>query len=777
MGEISHAAVLGAGVMGAGIAAHLANADVPVTLLDVAAEGPEGRSAIAEGAVARMLKTEPAAFMSRRGAALVTPGNIDDDLGRLGDADLIVEAVVEDLAIKQALYRRVDEVRKKGSIVSSNTSTLALSTLTKGMPKSLCRDFLITHFFNPPRYMRLLELVAGPDTRPDAVATVRDFADRRLGKGVVLCHDTPGFIANRIGAFWMQSAVVEAFERGLSVEEADALMSHPIGVPKTGVFGLIDLVGLDLMPRVDESLAAQMAEDDPYHGIRRELPLVRKLIETGYTGRKGKGGFYRLNTQGGKRVKEAIDLKTGDYHPAAKPVLASLDASKAGGLRALVAHADKGGAYAWAVLSKTLSYAASLVPEIADDIHAVDRAMRLGYNWRDGPFALIDRLGAGYFAARLVEEGAAVPPLLADAAQAGGFYRRDQAHNQYLTTRGAYAEIVRDEGVFLLADVKRMAEPLARNASASLWDVGDGVACLEVHTKMNSIDAGVLAMMQKALAIVAKGHRALVIYNEGEHFSAGVNLGLALFAANIAAWPMIEGLLAQGQQTFKALKYAPFPVVGAPSGLALGGGCEILLHCDAVVAHAESYIGLVEAGVGLVPGWGGCKELLARFASDPKRPRGPMPPVAAAFETIGLAKVAKSAFEARELGFLRPTDGITFNRERLLADAKARALELADGYKPPQPVALGLPGPSGRAALDLALGELRRKGAATAHDMVVAGALAEVLTGGDGADHTEPMGDDAVLDLERAAIMRLVRTEPTLARMEHTLATGKPLRN
>ena len=591
------------------------------------------------------------------------------------------------------------------------------------------------------------------------------------------CHDTPGFIANRIGIFWMQCAVVEAFERGLSVEEADALMSHPIGVPKTGVFGLIDLVGLDLMPRVDESLAAHLAEGDPYHGIRRELPLVRKLIETGYTGRKGKGGFYRLNTQGGKRVKEAIDLKTGDYHPAAKPVLASLDASKAGGLRALVAHADKGGAYAWAVLSKTLSYAASLVPEIADDIHAVDRAMRLGYNWRDGPFALIDRLGAGYFAARLVEEGAAVPPLLAEAAQAGGFYRRDQAHNQYLTTGGAYAEMVRDEGVFLLADVKCTSEPLARNASASLWDVGDGVACLEVHTKMNSIDAGVLAMMQKALAIVAKGHRALVIYNEAEHFSAGVNLGLALFAANIAAWPMIEGLLAQGQQTFKALKHAPFPVVGAPSGLALGGGCEILLHCDAVVAHAESYIGLVEAGVGWCRAGAAARSCWRASPATPSGPAGrcrrlPPPSRPSAWPRSPSRRSRRGSWASSG-----PTDGITFNRERLLADAKARALELADGYKPPQPVALALPGPSGRAALGLALGELRRKGAATAHDMVVAGALAEVLTGGDGADHTEPMGDDAVLDLERAAIMRLVRTEPTLARMEHTLATGKPLRN
>ncbi|MFQ5958160.1 MAG: enoyl-CoA hydratase-related protein, partial [Alphaproteobacteria bacterium] len=423
------------------------------------------------------------------------------------------------------------------------------------------------------------------------------------------------------------------------------------------------------------------------------------------------------------------------------------------------------------------AYAAALVPEIADEVHAVDRAMQYGYNWTCGPFEMIDRMGADYLAERLREEGREVPPLLARAAAAGGFYRVSEGRLQYLATGGAYADLPREDGVLLLSDVRLASEPLARNGSASLWDIGDGVVCLEVHTKMNTIDPDVFAILRKALDVVPKDHRALVIYNEGEHFSAGVNLGIALFAANVAAWPMIEGLVAQGQELYEALKHAPFPVVGAPSGLALGGGCEILLHCDAVQAHAESYIGLVEAGVGAVPAWGGCKELLSRLAADPKRPKGPMPPVAAAFETIGLAKVAKSAFEARELGFLTPADGITFNRERLLADAKAKALALAEGYRPPEPVALTLPGSGGKAALDLALRDLRVKGVATAHDEVVAGALAEVLTGGSAADPTEPVSDDAVLALECAAFMRLVKTEATLARMEHTIATGKPLRN
>ena len=776
---IETAAVIGAGVMGSGIAAHLANAGVPVLLLDIPKDNGAGRNALAEGAIQRMLKADPAPFMHRRCARLITPGNTEDDLDRLAEVDWIVEAVVEDLAIKQALYERIEAVRRDGSLVSSNTSTLPLARLTEGLPARFARDFLITHFFNPPRYMRLLELVAGAKTRPEALADLADFADRRLGKGVVVCHDTPGFVANRIGSFWMQCAIVEALDHGLTVEEADAVMGRPLGIPKTGVFGLLDLVGLDLMPKVDASLAGALPKDDAYHGLRRPWPLLDKLIAEGYTGRKGKGGFYRLDTSGGKRVKQAIDLTTGDYAPAAKPALESLAASKAGGLEALVEHGDKGGRYAWAVVSQTLSYAAGLVPEIADTIHDVDRALKLGYNWKYGPFELIDRLGAAYLAKRLERDDRAVPPFLRAAAKAGGFYRVHEGRLQFLRVEGGYADVPRPEGVVLLEDIKRRSEPLAKNASASLWDVGDGVACLEVHTKLNTIDPDVIAMMGTAIKTVEKTEhlKALVIYNEGTHFSAGANLGLALFAANTGLWPMIESMVENGQKTYRKLKHAPFPVVAAPSGLALGGGCEILLNADAVQAHAESYVGLVEAGVGVVPAWGGCTELLTRLAADPKRPKGPMPPVAAAFETIGMAKVAKSAMEARDLAFLRAEDGITFNRERLLADAKAKALELARDYTPPAPAELTLPGPSGQTTLAFAVRDLRAKGVATAHDETVAEALTEVLSGGANADPTEPVAADSVLALERAAFIRLVHTEPTLQRMEHTLETGKPLRN
>ena len=775
MAEIKKVGVIGAGVMGAGIAAHITNAGVPVVLLDIVPEGAEKRDALAEDAVKKLLKADPAAFMHKRNAKLITTGNIEDHLDRVADCDWIIEAVIEKVEAKHAIYGKIDAVRKPGSIVSSNTSTIPLAVLCEGMPGGFARDFLITHFFNPPRYMRLLELVAGETTRADAVQAVRRFADVALGKGVVECKDTPGFIANRIGIYWLQCGVLEAMEAGLTVEEADLVCGRPMGIPKTGVFGLLDLVGLDLMPHVLGSLAGALPETDAFHAVRREPELIRKMIADGYTGRKGKGGFYRLDTSSGKRVKEAIDLETGAYHPAQKPRLDSVEAARKGGLRALMEHPDKGGRYAWRVMARTLGYAAHLAPEIAGDIVAVDEAMRLGFNWKYGPFQLIDQLGAAWFAEKLKADRLPVPDLLATVG-AGTFYRTHGGRPQHLTFDGGYADVRRPTGVLLLSDVKLRSEPLARNASASLWDIGDGVVCLEFHTKMNALDLGTLAMVGKAVDIVADGYQALVIYNEGSNFSAGANLGLMLFAANLAAWPMIEDMLVRGQDAYKALKYAPFPVVGAPAGMALGGGCEILLHCDAVQAHAEFYVGLVETGVGVVPAWGGCKEMLLRWSASPLRPRGFMPPVIKVFETVGTATVARSAPEARDLLYLAADDGITMNRDRLLADAKARALDLVDGYTPPQPPEISLPGPAARVALTMVLYGLRRLGKATPHDEVVAKVLAGVLSG-DGTDVTESLTEDDLLALERRAFMELVRHPATIARIEHMLDTGKPLRN
>lgn len=776
MAGIEKVGVLGAGVMGAGIAAHFANAGLPVVLLDIVPEGATDRNVIAAGAIEKMKKTKPAPFMSAARARLVTPGNLEDHLELLADCDWIVEAVVERLDVKQSVYRRLDAVRRPGTIVSSNTSTIPISHLVEGLPETFARDFLVTHFFNPPRYMRLLEVVAGKATRPEVVAAVTAFADERLGKSVVACKDTPGFIANRIGTFWLEAATKAAIEGGLTVEEADAVAGRPMGFPKTGIFGLLDLVGLDLGPHIAASLLATLPADDPYREIYEDRPLLRRMIAEGYTGRKGKGGFYRLDREGEKKTKLAIDLATGEYRPQTRPRLASVTAG-AKDLRKLVEHPDKGGRFAWQLLSRTLAYAASLVPAIADDLTAVDEAMRTGYAWKWGPFELIDRLGPAWFAARLAAEGRPVPPLLA-AVGDGTFYRVEAGRMQVFGTDGAYHDVVRPAGVLLLSDVKLAGPPVAKNASASLWDLGDGVLCLEFTSKSNSLDEAILRQLQKAMKLIENGRfRALVVHNEGTNFSVGANLGLALFAANIALWPAIEALIAEGQRVYKALKYAPFPVVGAPSGMALGGGCEILLHCDAIQAHAESYIGLVEVGVGVVPGWGGCKEMLARWIANPKRPGGPMPPVAKVFEMISTAQVSTSAEEAREMLILREGDGITMNRDRLLADAKAKALALlAAGYEPPAEPVFQLPGPSAKAALDLAVAGFRASGAATPHDEVVAGKLACILSGGD-TDITDTVSEDELYRFEREAFLELVRHPATLARIEHMLATGKPLRN
>lgn len=773
---IEKVAVFGAGVMGAAIAAHFANAGIPVLLFDIATEDGDDRSAIARNAVARLLKTDPEPFMHRRNAKRVTPLNIDDDIDQLSECDWIVEAILERLDLKQALYRKIEAARKPGSVVSSNTSTIPLATLTDGMPDSFAADFMITHFFNPPRYMRLLETVAGPNTRPEAVAAIQDFADRRLGKSVVPCRDTPGFIANRIGIFWLQASVVHAMDTGVSIEVADAVMGRSIGHPKTGVFALLDMVGLDLMPHVLKSMADGLSKDDPFFDIYREPELIQSMIADGYTGRKGKGGFYRLKPDTTEKVKEAIDLSTGRYRKADRPKLKSVKAARKQGLRALIKHPEPGAQYGRWVILRTLAYAAQLVPEIAEDIAAVDEAMRTGYNWKKGPFELIDDLGTGWFADTLKQDGIAVPPLL-ETAGGRSFYRREDGRLQHLTTEGTYQDVPRPTGVLLLSDVKRRSKPVARNWSASLWDIGDEVLCLEFHSKMNTLDPLTLSMVRKAIALGRAGKcRALVIHNEGSNFSVGANIGLLMIAAKLRAWFAVGYLVRMGQKAYRDLKRAPFPVVGAPSGMALGGGCEILLHCDAIQAHAESYIGLVETGVGIVPGWGGCKEMLLRWNASGDRKGGPMPPVINCFRTIAMAQVAKSAEQAKELLFLRPEDGITMNKDRLLADAKEKALALAADYTPPLEAEVALPGPSGAVALSISIDQFRRLGKATPHDVTVGGYLAKVLSGG-ATDMTETLSEDALLELEQSALLDLARHPATQARISHIVKTGKPLRN
>ncbi len=781
MTDFKKVAVIGAGVMGSGIAAQITNAGIPVVLLDIVPDGAENRNVIAEGAVAKMLKAktlEP--FMLKRNAKLIECGNLEDDLDKLSDCDWIVEVVLEDLNIKHATYEKIAKHRKKGSIVSSNTSTIMLSQLMEGMDKDMAKSFMITHFFNPVRYLRLLEIIQGDATNQDAVDKVAQFCDVHLGKTVVHCNDTPGFIVNRILTFWMQKAINTVLDNNVPIEIADAVMSKPIGVPKTGVFGLVDLVGVDLMPYLSKSLLSTLPDDDEYRKIARDIPFVDEMIAAGYNGRKGSGGFYRLNpdTPKGVREKQTVNFaskgfdENASYRKSDKPSLASVSAGKKG-MRAVLETDDIGGVYAKEVLVHTLAYAASLVPQIADGVYDVDRAMQMGCNWKFGPFEMIDQLGAAWLVSEIEASGHEVPKLLKSVGE-GPFYKIENGQKYVFGTDGKYHVIERDQGVLILEDIKLKSKPLYKTASASLWDIDDGVICLEFTGKMNALDEQVFETIAKAIKLIGDGqgdYKALVIYNEGTHFSAGANLGLAIFMMNIALFPQIEEFVAGGQRAYMALKHAPFPVVSAPSGFAFGGGCEILLHSDHVQLHSETYTGLVEVGVGIVPGWGGCKELVLRYqereAEQFKKnmnaigqerlwfspDKTPMGAVRKAFEVIATATVAKSGAEAKEIYF-RDSDGITMNRDRLLFDAKEKALELVEGYEAPSKRDdIRLPGPTGKAALDLAVGDLRRSGKATPYDVTVSSALASVLTGGEKADWTEPMNDDDLLKLERTEFM------------------------
>jgi 3-hydroxyacyl-CoA dehydrogenase len=804
MTDFKKVAVIGAGVMGSGIAAQITNAGIPVVLLDIVPDGADNRNVIAQGAVAKMLKAEPAPFMLKRNAKLIECGNLEDDLDKLGECDWIVEVVLEDLNIKHATYEKIAKHRKKGSIVSSNTSTIPLAKLMEGMDKDMAKSFMISHFFNPPRYMRLLEIIQGDATNQDAVDKVAEFCDVHMGKTVVHCNDTPGFIVNRILTFWMQKAINTVLDNNVPIEVADAVMSKPIGVPKTGVFGLVDLVGVDLMPYLSKSLLSNLPDNDEYRKIARDIPFVDEMIAAGYNGRKGSGGFYRLNPDApkGTREKQTVNFLTQgfdentSYRKSDKPSLASVSAGKKG-MRAVLETDDIGGVYAKEVMVHTLAYAASLVPQIADGVYDVDRAMQMGCNWKFGPFEMIDQLGAAWLVSEIEAAGHEVPDLLKSVGD-GSFYKIQDGQKYVFGTDGKYHAIERGEGVLILEDIKLKSKPLYKTASASLWDVDDGVICLEFTGKMNALDEQVFETIAKAIKLIGDGqgdYKALVVYNEGTHFSAGANLGLAIFMMNIALFPQIEEFVAGGQRAYMALKHAPFPVVSAPSGFAFGGGCEILLHSDHVQLHAETYTGLVEVGVGIVPGWGGCKELILRYqereAQQFKKSmtaidsdglwfspdKTPMGAVRKAFEVIATATVAKSGAEAKEIYF-RDSDGVTMNRDRLLFDAKEKALDLVEGYEAPSKRDdIRLPGPTGKAALDLAVGDLRRSGKATPYDVTVSSALATVLTGGDKADWTEPMNDDDLLKLERDEFMKLVQNEGTMARIEHMLAKGKPLRN
>ena len=774
---IQRVAVIGSGVMGAGIAAHCANAGCEVLLLDIVKEGGD-RSASAKAAVQQMAKSNPEMLMHKGNVKLISAGNIEDDLDKLSEADWVIEVIVENLGIKTSLYASMSEHIGPDTIVSSNTSTLPRSELVEGMSSEMTSRFLITHFFNPPRYLPLLEVVTSPEVDDSVTERLCSFADERLGKRVIMCNDTPGFIGNRLGVYFIQRAFKATIDHGFTVEQADAMLGRPLGIPKTAVFGLMDLVGIDLSVHVIESLISHLPEDDPFHDIvGTGEDIIQEMIADGYTGRKGKGGFYRLNKEGGKRVKEARDLTTGEYAPADRK--AAFPSARMGkqGLGPLMDYPDEGAAFVSDILLDSLAYAAHLVPDVTDDVHSIDSAMKAGFNWKRGPFEMMDSIGAASMVERLEASGRSVPPFLTTAADNGGFYSIEDGEIQRLSSDGSMVAVARPESTLTVADLKRRGKPLKRNGSASIWDMGDEILLVEYHSKMNAMDPMNIEMLVNAVDLAeSEGWKGIVIGNDGSNFCAGANLGLVLFAVNLAAWKDVEDFIAAGQDTYQAVKYCEVPVVAASAGMCLGGGAEVLMHCDAIQSHAESYIGLVEVGVGIIPAWGGCKELMGRLRDFGLVSEGPMGPVMKAFEYIGTAQVAKSAEQARSMGFLGPSDGITMNRDRLLADAKARALELSSGYEPPEPRTYNLPGPTGRTALELAVRDLALSGQATPHDVVVTNELAWILSGGD-TDMTETTEEDDILTMEREAIGRLGRHEDSLARMEHMLETGKPLRN
>ncbi len=812
MRTIQKAAVIGAGAMGSGIAAQLANAGVDVWMLDIVPPDATDRNVVANRAIERMLKAAPATdplnagFMIPENAQRITPGNIEDHLAEaVRDADWIVEVVVENLTVKRDLFARLETLKKPGAIVSSNTSTIPLRDLVEGRSADFKRHFIITHFFNPPRFMHLLEIVGSPETDPDILTFMTEFGDERLGKNVIVCRDTPAFLANRIGIYYMFRAINESIDRNMRIEVADAVLGTPMGFPKDGIFGLLDLVGIGIIPLVTDSLLKTLPEDDPF---RREdhqtgLGLVDSLLKDGRWGRNSpKGGFYRMQKNAdGTKQKQAINLGTGEYYGFEKPKLKSVKASRREGPRAVLETDDELGRFAWAVVRDTLLYAAILLPEMADDIQDVDRALHGGYNAKFGPFELIDQIGIDWFTRRLRAEGVELPPALKIAGNRP-FYkeengRRYRLHFDFEKQSADYVEIVDRPGTLSLATIKGRGKPLISHYSASLWDAGDGVTCLEFHSKMNTLDPSVLWVLNESIRFMQANpsrYKAMVIYNEDKNFSLGANLGLIQAGFEGAQHPatkslrlagfmesrmmgLTENLIYQGQSVFSALRYAPFPVVGAPHGMALGGGCEILLHCDALQASAETYMGLVESGVGLIPAWGGCVRYLERACQAETMRGGPVPPARQAFQTIMMPQfsVSNSAQDGREKLWLRPGDGITMNRDRLLADAKARALALAENYTPPEPPTFRLPGEGGKSALRMAIDDFYAKGDATWHDVVVADALMDVVTGGD-THVSRVLDENDLLQMERESFLSLLHTAQTRKRIAHTLKTGKPLR-
>ncbi len=783
---IRKVAVLGAGVMGQGIAAHLANAGISSLLFDIPPKEGADPRAVAKAGVANVQKLKPAALYRASDVSRITPCEYAADAGRLAECDLIIEAVAEVLGIKKKVFAWVAENRKPGAIVASNTSGIPIAALTDGWPLALRQDFLVMHFFNPVRYMRLLELVAGPETQASVVAAVADFGERVLGKGVVYGKDTPAFIANRIGTYGMVSIFKHMAEMGFSVDQVDAIWGKPMGRPPSAVFRTADLVGLDTLVHVIEGIHAGCPDDEK----RAEFVVpsyIRTLIANGALGEKSGAGFYKkVKSESGRSEILTLDPGTMEYRAQEKVRFDAIGAARkaetsAESAKIIVNSPDKAGKFVWNVTADVFIYAANRLGEVANDVVNIDRAMRWGFGWDQGPFEAWDTLGVAETVARMEAEGRVVPAWVKQMLASGrtSFYERVDGQRTFWN-RGV-ARVPQGKGQLFLDDVRARGGELDRNASASLLDLGDGVLGLEFHSKLNALDEDIFRSYQKALDLCDAGkYDALVVANQGGNaFCAGANLFMIMIMAMQGDWAQLEASVKGMQDTLMRAKFSEKPVVTVPWGLTLGGGVEVTMHSAATQAAGELYAGLVEVGVGLIPAGGGCKELLARYLGDipPGTGYDPNPFVQKAFEYVATAKVAMSCEEARDFGFLRPSDRITTDPDALVGDAKRLALGLvAGGYKPGRPKSFRLPGPQGRAAIELFLYQMQQGGYATAYDAVVGRKLAYVMTGGDivsGGVRTE----QDILDLEREAFLSLCGNPETIARIQHMLEKGKPLRN
>jgi 3-hydroxyacyl-CoA dehydrogenase len=779
--RVRRATVIGAGVMGAAIAAHLANAGVPVWLLDVADPAPNDRSRLARAGKERVLRASPPAFMAPDLAAFVTPGNIDDDLHRVRESDWVVEAVIENLAAKQALLARLEPLWRPGTLITSNTSGLSINAMAEGRGADFRGHFLGTHFFNPPRYMRLVEIIPGADTRVDVLDAARDVLGRVLGKGLVTAKDTPNFIGNRIGAFTSCLAIRLALEGGYTVEEVDVLTGPLIGRPRTGTFRLSDLVGLDTAYHVRKNVYESLPHDPDREVFNPPAPL-RAMVERGWLGAKTGRGFYWR--QGAATM--VADLATLEYRPYAAPALPSVDEVAAipdigERLRTLLRGDDRAASFVRQLLGRTLAYAARVLPEISDDVVNVDRAMRWGFHWERGPFELWDALGPAEVAGRLAADGAAVPPVVEQvlAQGEGRFYRAGAGHEFFDFRTAGYRPVPATPGVLSLAPLARTDRELERNPDASLLDLGEGVAAVELHSALNAIGADTLRVLEAALDRVDREFEALVIATQARDFCAGANLRELLACADEGRWEAADEMIRRLQSAAQRIRRAAKPVVAAPCGRTLAGGAQLCLASPRVQAAAETYMGLVEPEVGLIPAGGGTMEVVkraqARVPADVTADL--LPFVQWGFEAIARAKTSQSAFEARTLGYLRDADGVTMDVERLTRDAKAAALAMVRaGHRPAPPARIRVGGERIRAALYERLYVLRAGGHLTAHDETVGRRLAHVMAGGAVPEGTW-VSEEYLLDLEREAFLALLGEAQTRQRMRHLLDTGRPLRN